>query len=385
MRVRETDVLVIGGGATGLGTALDLGLRGVKAVLVEMGDFCSGTTGRNHGMLHCGARYVARDLETAKECIAENRIMHRVAPSALEDTGGLFIQVPGDDPAYADVWLAGCRAAGIPVTELGSGELARREPRLAPGITSAFEVPDAVCHTMLLCDCLVRAARENGGELLNWHRLDSFEMERGRIVGGSATDLRSGEPVEIRARLVVNAAGAWGAEVLKKAGLDIPISFNRGTMVAFEGRLVGSVVQRLRWPSDFDSIMPRGKNSVAGTTGIPTIDPGDRRVEPWEKEMIREQVSTFLPALKIARMVHAWAGVRPLYDPQASSEGRDSRSMSRRFEVLDHEKSDGLGGLITVVGGKLALYRLMAEKVSDAACVKLGVGSTCRTASVPIG
>jgi glycerol-3-phosphate dehydrogenase len=172
---------------------------------------------------------------------------------------------------------------------------------------------------------------------------------------------------------------------LKKAGLDIPISFNRGAMLCFEGRLVGSVVQRLRRPSDFDSIMPRGRNSVAGTTGVPTTDPGDRRVEPWEKEKIREQVSTFLPSLKTARLVHAWAGVRPLYDPRARSEGRDSRSLSRRFEVIDHQKTDGLGGLITVVGGKLAIYRLMAEKASDEACRKLGVRAKCRTASARIG
>jgi glycerol-3-phosphate dehydrogenase len=277
--------------------------------------------------------------------------------------------------------VAGCRAAGIPVTELGAGELARREPLLAPGIKAAFHVPDAVCYTMSLCRCLVQAARESGSELLNWHRFDSFLMERGGVAGGRAVDLRSGEVSEIRARLVVNAAGAWGAGVLRKAGLDIPISFNRGAMLCFEGRLVGSVVQRLRWPSDFDAVMPRGGNSVAGTTGVPTTDPGDRRVEPWEKEKIREQVSTFLPALKTARLVHAWAGVRPLYDPRASSEGRDSRSLSRRFEVLDHEKLDGLSGLLTVVGGKLAIYRLMAEKVTDAACRKLGKTARCTTAS----
>jgi glycerol-3-phosphate dehydrogenase len=152
-------------------------------------------------------------------------------------------------------------------------------------------------------------------------------------------------------------------------------------MVAFEGRLVGSVVQRLRRPSDFDAVMPRGRYCVAGTTGVSTTDPGDRQVEAWEKEKMREQVSTFLPALKTARLVHAWAGVRPLYDPRAGAKGRDSRSLSRRFEVLDHEKTDGVGGLLTVVGGKLATYRLMAEKASDAACRRLGNAAPCTTSS----
>ncbi len=107
-------MLIIGGGVTGLGIALDLGQRGVKAVLVEMGDFCTGTSGRNHGMLHSGARYVVRDVETARECIEESRILHRVAPAPIEDTGGLFILVPGDDPSYADRWLDGCKAGGNP-------------------------------------------------------------------------------------------------------------------------------------------------------------------------------------------------------------------------------------------------------------------------------
>ncbi len=373
-------MLIIGGGVTGLGTAVDLGLRGVSSVLVEMGDFCSGTTGRNHGMLHSGARYAVKDGETARECISESRILHRVVPSALEDTGGLFVLVPGDDPSYTDVWLAGCRAAGVPVTELPPRELARREPLVARRITAAFEVPDAVCYTMRLCGCLVHAAREGGTELLDWHRFDSFVMGNGSIAGGLATDLRSGEVMEIRARVVVNAAGAWGAEVLGKTGLDLPITFNRGAMLAFEGRLVNSVVQRLRRPSDFDALMPRGRNCVAGTTGVPTTDPGDRRVEAWEKERIREEVSTFVPALKTARLVHAWSGVRPLYDPAARS-GKDSRSLSRRFEVLDHGKTDGVPGLFTVVGGKLATYRLMAEKVSDAACRRLGNTAPCTTAS----
>src|SRR5690349_21759774 len=106
----ETQVLVIGGGATGAGVALDLALRGVRTILVEMGDLATGTSGRYHGLLHSGGRYAVKDPESAKECIDENLILKQIAPHVLEDTGGLFILCPGDGDEYAQDWLTACAA-----------------------------------------------------------------------------------------------------------------------------------------------------------------------------------------------------------------------------------------------------------------------------------
>ena len=108
----ETDVLVIGGGATGGGIAWDLALRGVRVILAEMGDLATGTSGRYHGLLHSGGRYAVRDPESAQECIDENRIVRRIAPEAIEDTSGFFVLCPGDDAAYVDQWLTGCADVG---------------------------------------------------------------------------------------------------------------------------------------------------------------------------------------------------------------------------------------------------------------------------------
>jgi glycerol-3-phosphate dehydrogenase len=382
---RETDVLVVGGGAAGLGTALDLALRGVRTVLVEQGEFSGGTSGRHHGMLHCGARYAVVDPHAARECLAENTILRRIAGPAVEDIGGTFVLLPGDDPSYPDEWLPACRAAGIPVRELSRAEISAQEPQLEPAIKAAFRVPDGGLHAMRLSGCLVQAGRARGAGLLSWHRLDSFLMRSGRVEGCRVTDLRSGQAAEIRARVVVNAAGAWGGEVARKAGLSITIALNRGTMIALEGRMVGSVVQRMRRPSDIDGVLPRGRNTVAGTTGLSTQDPGDRRIEDWEAAKIRQQISLMVPGAASARMVHSWSAVRPLYDPEASTQGKTSRTISRRFSVIDHARTDGLEGLVTVVGGKLTTYRLMAEKASDEACRKLGVTAACRTAVTPIG
>ncbi len=114
----ETDVIIIGGGATGAGTARDLSMRGVRCVLIEKNDIASGATGRNHGLLHSGARYAVKDHESAHECIRENKTLRKIAWHCIEDTGGLFVTLPEDDPNYHRLLLEGCKYAGIPAKEI---------------------------------------------------------------------------------------------------------------------------------------------------------------------------------------------------------------------------------------------------------------------------
>src|SRR5687768_11653509 len=139
----RTDVLVIGGGATGAGVAWDAALRGFDVTLVERRDLAEGTSGRFHGLLHSGARYVVKDRDAAIECVEENPIVRRIAADTVEDTGGLFVTTPDDDEAYADRFLEGCRDTGLPVEEVPVVEALRQAPRLSPGTRRAFAVPDA--------------------------------------------------------------------------------------------------------------------------------------------------------------------------------------------------------------------------------------------------
>src|ERR1700754_4651936 len=101
----ETDVLVIGGGPTGAGVAWDAALRGFDVILADRADLAEGTSGRFHGLLHSGGRYVVKDPIAADECVAENAILRRIIPDCIEDTGGLFVTTPEDDVAYADRFL----------------------------------------------------------------------------------------------------------------------------------------------------------------------------------------------------------------------------------------------------------------------------------------
>lgn len=138
----ETDVVVIGGATTGSGTARDLTPRGLNVTLVEMGDVATGTSGRYHGLLHTGARYVASDLVGAQECFREHTTIRQIVPHAVDDTGGLFVLSPSHDEAFVDSWFEGCEAANIPVREIGASEALRREPLVHPRIRRTFDVLD---------------------------------------------------------------------------------------------------------------------------------------------------------------------------------------------------------------------------------------------------
>src|SRR3954453_5733814 len=143
MTAMQTDVLVIGGGATGAAVAWDCALRGFDTILAERRDLAEGTSGRFHGLLHSGGRYAVKDPNAAVECIEENVVLRRIVANCIEDTGGLFVTTPDDDPAYGDEFGRAWAKTGAPPEEIYAAEALRPEPRLNPGIKRAFSVPDA--------------------------------------------------------------------------------------------------------------------------------------------------------------------------------------------------------------------------------------------------
>ena len=137
MRSLDVDVVVIGGGSTGVGVVRDVAMRGYKAVLVDRVDLAQGTSGRFHGLLHSGGRYVVSDPNSARECAEENVIITRIQPTAVETTGGLFVTGPDDDVDFGDKFLEGAAANGVAATEIRIAEALAREPRLNPRIKRA--------------------------------------------------------------------------------------------------------------------------------------------------------------------------------------------------------------------------------------------------------
>jgi glycerol-3-phosphate dehydrogenase len=383
MRRIETEVLVIGGGATGVGVLRDAAMRGFKAALVERGDLGEGTTGRFHGLLHSGGRYVVKDPRSAKECMDENRVLRRIAADCIEDTGGYFVTTPWDDPEYSDRFVDGCVRAGIPVDDVLVAEALRREPRLNPKILRVLSVPDAAIDAWKTLWGCVRSAAEYGGEHFIYHRVTGINKEDGRVVGADAVDRRTGEEVRFEAGFVINAAGAWGAEVAAMAGCEgITILPGKGIMIAMNHRMVQTVVNRCEMPADGDIIVPIRTVCVIGTTDEKVTHPDDLPVTQSEVDQMLDDGEKLVPGFRDARALRVWAGARPLFK-DTMQRVASTRDVSRSHAVLDHKNRDSIEGFITITGGKFTTFRLMAEETVDAMCVQLGVQRACRTHEEP--
>jgi glycerol-3-phosphate dehydrogenase len=377
----ETEVLVIGGGSTGAGVARDAAMRGFKTVLVERRDLADGTTGRYHGLLHSGGRYAVKDPEAAKECVVENAILRRIASDCIEDTGGLFVVTPWDDPAFGDAFLEGCRATGVLVEEIPVAEALRREPRLHPGISRAFTVQDASLDPWKLVWSCARSAEEHGAQILLYHRVVGLEREGDKVTGVVVSNELSGEELRIRAQVVVNAAGAWAGEIAEMAGCRVAVVPGKGIMIAMNHRLVQTVINRCKPPADGDILVPIRTVSVIGTTDMRVVHPDELEVTQPEVDEMLDEGEKLVPGFREARALRVWIGARPLFSPE---EVGDTREVSRSHALLDHRTRDGIDGFVTMTGGKATTFRLMAEVAVDTVCAQLGVERPCRTHEEPL-
>jgi glycerol-3-phosphate dehydrogenase len=385
MTTLQTEVLVVGGGATGAGIAWDAALRGYDVILVDRGDLAEGTSGRFHGLLHSGGRYVVKDPVAARECIVENEIVRGVAAAVVEDTGGLFVTTPDDDPAYGDRFLAGCREAGVPAEEIDVAEALRAEPRLNPGIRRAFTVPDASIDVWQLVWGLANGASARGARILPYHRCTALHRDGDAVTGAELHDERTGETVRVEAGFTINAGGAWAHEIAEMAGIEgVSVVPGKGIMIAMNHRLVNTVVNRCTMPADGDILVPIRTVSVIGTTDIKSAHPDDLPVTQEEVDQMLEDGERLVPGLRAARALRVWAGVRPLFDDKKAGEGGSTRDVSRGTALLDHRERDGVDRFITITGGKLTTYRLMAEEAVDAMVEQLGDDRPCTTKSTPL-
>jgi glycerol-3-phosphate dehydrogenase len=383
--VEAVDVLVVGGGATGAGIVRDLARRGLRCLLVEKGDLGTGTSGRYHGLLHSGGRYVAEDQGAALECIAENIILRRIAPACIEDTGGWFVSTPDDPEDYADGFAAACGACVVPVDEVPVDELLRREPALNPGIRRAFRVPDASLEPWQLIEANVADARAHGSEVRPYHRVVSMERVGEEIATVDVVDERSGTLARIAPRVVVSASGAWAGIVAGMAGVQLAMSPGKGTMLIFNQRMTDTVVNRCHPPDDGDIMVPVHSVAILGTTEVTIEDPDAYGIGRDEVELLMLEGAKLFPDLPRMRLLRAYAGVRPLFrqdppPPSAHDPAGLGRGISRTHVVLDHGPRDGVDNFVSIVGGKLTTYRLMAQDTADVVAEKLGVTARCTTA-----
>jgi len=375
-----TTVLVVGGGGTGTGTARDLAARGIDVTLVERGGLASGTSGRSHGLLHSGARYAESDPEGAVECREENEILRDIAGHCIDDTGGLFLQLDDDDPAYFRRKLDACREHGIDAAVIDGDEARERVPGLSDAVERAMVVPDAVVYPSRLAAANAESAADHGATIHTDAPVEDITVTDGKIdrvrVGGDAA-------TDVDPEYVVNATGPWADRIGALAGVDFDMKPTKGVMVSVPYDRLGPVLNRCREPADGDIVIPHADEVVLGTTSVAVDDPDAFPEERWEIDRMYDECAEMLPPVRDREAIRTWWGCRPLYAPDESARNDsgtgDERGISRDFVLLDHAR-DGVDNFASIVGGKLTTYRVMAEAVADHVCGVLDVDRASTTA-----
>lgn len=355
-------VVIIGGGATGTGIARQAAERGFDVTLVDRGKLGMGTSGHFHGMLHSGARYAVNDESVAAECYEENQRLRKLTPSAIIDTGGMFVALDDSEAAHADIIMAACSRAGVPTEEISVSKALSLEPGVNLAIKRAFLVPDAFIDGAKLIDINRRSAESVGAaEFIEDHAVTGFELQGGKITAVEIRSLQTGESHHLDCDYVISAAGVWSGRIAAMAQVSLDMIFDKGTMIAFKDSFSERVLNRSRPESDGDLLVPDSHGrSVLGTTARVIADPDHSQPSQEEVDVLMREGVAMVPALASAEAVRVFTGVRPLFSDGSLQVEGATRSVSRSYHIIDH-KDQAVSNFMSVVGGKVTLYRRMAE------------------------
>lgn len=303
-----------------------------------------------------------------------------MARNCIEETGGLFVAVEGDDENYVADFPLLCEKSGIPVEKLDPDDAIEMEPALSKKVIAAYFVQDAAIDPFKLSLENIEEARKLDCTLLRHTRVEDFIIDHNCI---RAVRLRNTLTVDlsvIEAEQVINTSGAWAKEIAALAGISFDLTYSKGSLLVTHSRIAERVVNHLRPSANADILVPGGTVSILGTTSV-SIDSLDK-IFPTvaEIDLIVAGGATMIPVLEKTRFIRAYSGVRPLFGSGTSS---DDRQISRSFTLLDHAK-DGVENFASITGGKLTTYRLMAEKTADLICRRLGIHAPCRTRTEPL-
>jgi len=379
-RLRESvlwDLVVIGGGATGLGVAVDAATRGFSVVLVEAQDFASGTSSRATKLVHGGVRYLAQgNVSLVREALHERATLLANAPHLAQPLA--FVM-----PAYR-WWEAPFYGAGLKVYDALAGGRSLGPTQMLSGARTVEMLPnvrteglaggvvywDGQFDDSRLAVALARTAIGQGAVVLNHCPAVGLVREQGRIKAVGVRDAESGEAFTLRARCVVNAAGVW-VDAVRDMDRDDGAARKPPMVAPSQG--VHLVVDRSFLSGETALIVPKTQDgrvlfavpwlgkTILGTTDTPRTDlPGEPLPFDHEIDFILHEASRYLArAPQRQDVLSAWAGLRPLVKPDGGDAGQ-TRSLSR-----EHTVTASPGGLVTVTGGKWTTYRAMAQDVLE--------------------
>lgn len=372
------DLIVIGGGVTGAGVARDAALRGLKVALVERGQPGGGTTAASTHLIHGGVRYLLYDrLTTHSSCWDAGHI--------VRTSGSLLTRLPIVWPVYKghargletvetlfeqyDRFQA--MKYGRPHLRLTPEAALRVVPGLAPeGLLGALVFDEWWVDAEGLARRTLESARAAGAEVLLDAPVTSILKDGARVAGVGAGGR------ELRGAITVNAAGPWIDKVSTLAGVRMPLRLMKGTHLIYREKALTPVGLLLEAEdrSRYVFVVPSPLGTWVGPTDMPgPLDPDATRTTDEEIGYLTRSVKRYFKSWP-ERHDSTIVGSRPILGQPGAE-----KLLSRDFEVFDHETRDGVAGFLTIGGGKMSDYRIMAEAAVDLACLKLGTGGPCRT------
>ena len=383
------DLLVIGGGITGVAIARDAALRGIPTALVEKTDWASGTSSRSARLIHGGLRYLEYyQFGLVFEALSERAVLRKIAPRLVRPTPFMYPLYRGQEPGFlklmAGMWVYDLLAQFRNVSRhrmMLARETARREPIVArEGLRGAARYYDAVVDDARLTLATTQSAHLAGAIVANHVRVVGLLSRDGQVVGATVCDEITGREIEIHARAVVNACGPW-VDALRS--MDVGAKHASPLLRPTKG--VHLIIRRERLTSQhaiaFDSprddrhlyVIPWSDFAIVGTTDTDYAQsPDTLNVTPEDVDYLLEAAQHAFPSAHLteADVISAYAGLRALIGSDAAS----TYAISREHHIEQSES-----GLFTIAGGKLTTHRLMAKEMVDAVAKKLGGAGKCVT------
>ena len=372
------DVLVIGGGVTGVGAALDAASRGLKVALIESQDIAAGTSSRSSKLIHGGLRYLEQyDFKLVREALHERELMvSSLSPHLVKPVGFLFpLTEKFKERTYVGAGLAlydalrGFQRALPWHKHIGQKQINEIAPSLRPDlITGAIKYFDAQVddarHTMTIA----RTAARHGAVIATRVSAESLLREGKRVIGVKAKDLVNGKTINISATATIMCAGIWSDELHAKFDLKpgYGVTMSKGVHIVLPGSAIKSNAGIiLKTPVSVLFLIPWGDKWIVGTTDTPYT--GDR-AEPFasreDVQYILDQANRVLtPKLDVSEIIGVYAGLRPLV---ANNKNSATTKLSR-----EHTVDRPAAGFISVAGGKYTTYRIMAKDAVDRAVIEL--------------
>ena len=357
----RSEVVVIGGGATGTCIARDISRRGFKTTVIERGIISGGTTNASHHNLVGGMRYVIKDPEVASECATENLIIEKIAPTLVGKTKNYFVGFESD---YTREAIIKANELNVHCREVDPSEAKKEIPELNRDINVVYETNDRNLDVKKFCWGNCKLTMDYAGLILEETSIRKIIKDRDEY----SIEIDNGS--SIKTPCVVNATGPWVNSIANFVGVKIPLVYNMGTIIV-QKRLSPRGLQYFHMPSNADAYIVHDDQAWIGTTSTTIESPEKIKPEAGAEDFIKNKFSIIIPKVQQMETLSMFSGIRPLYLSKTTDDARD---ISRDFKIIEEPK-----GFYHIIGGKLTTSRLMAEKICDLIAKEFGSNATCRT------